>query len=1007
MKILGDAWKYGMVGLATLHLMTNTHNHVNGTYWDILSSPLTTVFQTKSTEEGQDNDTTKSTTTRNANDSVMNDDSFLLSTRLVSLKTDNTLKLLVQCAALYSFHFDYLLLYLNVRKNSIAILNDHLPLFLTCLKIGMNRKQDSNESGLNGLYSAQEIRAMGLSPKFKNFPKHLTDVDAVKKIVQIAIFLKRKSSNLHEKVDTEAHLQLLQDMLLKIFNCSAFSSYKTLEKFQKPHHYQHSIVRVAHVFHSGPMADLFEAKISSITNTGNISPIIDHLFWGFLRNKFHYTGTEKRLHILTRFRKALFSLHILGFGTQLLNLPNSKRNVAELTSDLINIRYNPASMFCLEGLSKAIYLSLLVSQAIGREDTTAAFHFAIILMIAGTLLTELGEYQGDLIFPTFSIPMTITYFKSKWNCLDCVGLSLNIAGLVIEFHRPHSPVPKALYAVAIICVSLAMLRYISVYEPLGQLVEMVFAQLIDIVKFFIIFCLATFGFFIALFTLAHTQPSNRFRTKSLTIDTLFDSAFANYDSFDVMFSDFDNPHRKLSMILFMIYVTFSGVVLLNLVIARMSATHDKLDAVALEQWKFNRAKIVRSYLLLNERSPYSMLPPPFNLVSTVIALLTSLPRFFWFRWCLAHDKSLDGLVIISTAGTFSDFLLAFVMSFIAPLIEIGWSLYQITWTEGFRMILCYPLYVVSLLLETTQLRTQIVFSQEALATNHFPVLYPEVMTPSPCATVISAVNSADIVQSKSHISIKIVRIQVEALKDQSKVPIIEVRLQNIVSYLEESILEGNTFRFVKSTVTFPVEQLDFSDNNFKLRIRVYNRNLKTNHDDILSRVTIPSGIMKTWVANGRFEGPLPFNTTHPDEVKTVLQDGECKGQDMVQIVFKTKIQKTDNIESLFHICEEGFSCKKPNRRGISKVAPPPQAPPPPPSCSTTPLVRQPTISLALEVRKLSEKCIKKRQMNSIFTHEELQKLFDVDDYSVRIYYNECCYCYNMLLCIPLLLSHSL
>ena len=124
-------------------------------------------------------------------------------------------------------------------------------------------------------------------------------------------------------------------------------------------------------------------------------------------------------------------------------------------------------MFCLEGLSKAIYLSLLVSQAIGREDTTAAFHFAIILMIAGTLLTELGEYQGDLIFPTFSIPMTITYFKSKWNCLDFVGLSLNIAGLVIEFHRPHSPVPKALYAVAIICVSLAMLRYISVYEPLG------------------------------------------------------------------------------------------------------------------------------------------------------------------------------------------------------------------------------------------------------------------------------------------------------------------------------------------------------------------------------------------------------------------------------------------------------------------------------------------------------------------------------------------------------------
>jgi hypothetical protein len=38
--IMREAWKFGMVKLATLHLMTNTHHTVTGRHWDMLGCPL-------------------------------------------------------------------------------------------------------------------------------------------------------------------------------------------------------------------------------------------------------------------------------------------------------------------------------------------------------------------------------------------------------------------------------------------------------------------------------------------------------------------------------------------------------------------------------------------------------------------------------------------------------------------------------------------------------------------------------------------------------------------------------------------------------------------------------------------------------------------------------------------------------------------------------------------------------------------------------------------------------
>ena len=63
------------------------------------------------------------------------------------------------------------------------------------------------------------------------------------------------------------------------------------------------------------------------------------------------------------------------------------------------------------------------------------------------------------------------------------------------------------------------------------------------------------------------------------------------------------------------------VLLLNLLIARMSSTHQRINDAAMEEWSFFVAKTVQQQILLKERSPLCMLPSPLNLVTTAVAPL--------------------------------------------------------------------------------------------------------------------------------------------------------------------------------------------------------------------------------------------------------------------------------------------------------------------------------------------------------------------------------------------------
>jgi hypothetical protein len=89
-------------------------------------------------------------------------------------------------------------------------------------------------------------------------------------------------------------------------------------------------------------------------------------------------------------------------------------------------------------------------------------------------------------------------------------------------------------------------------------------------------------------------------------------------------------------------MVMTNVMLLNLLIARMTSSYERVNLRAFEEWSFMKAKIVEQYLLLKEHHVLYILPPPLNIFTTLL--------YPFHRYYLPFG--------ISIAGTYSNFVLS-------------------------------------------------------------------------------------------------------------------------------------------------------------------------------------------------------------------------------------------------------------------------------------------------------------------------------------------------------------
>jgi hypothetical protein len=388
------------------------------------------------------------------------------------------------------------------------------------------------------------------------------------------------------------------------------------------------IVSKAITFVTGPLHDCLRYGLTKILATGQILTFVNTIFYGSL--KCNRESTIKNMS-----------------------------DLFQLRSGCSTYRYCPVVMFICEGISKLLFVVIVsvvcITMSSNKDHCELGFasYFGmkcehiqywekgLLIMLLTSFIYEVGEvinkinrtykYASEDAFTKYialigtSINKASEHFSDRWNLLDILTIgfiSIWAYEYLYGLDYDNDQNAQAWLSMSAISLSLGLLRFQSMSKSTGQLVIMVFEMINDLQGFLLVFLTCILGFGIAFHSLF---PSlDKFSSWYATSLTLFDAALGNHD-FDAFGES--TQHQSIGIVLMMVYTILVMIVLLNLIIARMSATHEKIDKSALEVWARMQAINTEDFVLLYERNPMCMLPPPLNILSCSAAVVHGLYHF--------------------------------------------------------------------------------------------------------------------------------------------------------------------------------------------------------------------------------------------------------------------------------------------------------------------------------------------------------------------------------------------
>ena len=218
----------------------------------------------------------------------------------------------------------------------------------------------------------------------------------------------------------------------------------------------------------------------------------------------------------------------------------------------------------------------------------------------------------------------MSYLGDPWNRLDLSAYLLIFVGIMsktqIDYYTLDTELGYELTAIAAIPLSFTLFQYLSVSKRFGSLVIMIGAMVWDVLNFIVIFLVSVMGFGIVLWALFRQDPTQEYSSIGQTFMTLFSVMMGGVDYSPFPLLDdvatawgtglngtsiapwYSPALRELGITVYIVYVTLIGILLVNLLIACMAATHDRIDAYAKAEWAFLLVRTQAAKLFCISRS---------------------------------------------------------------------------------------------------------------------------------------------------------------------------------------------------------------------------------------------------------------------------------------------------------------------------------------------------------------------------------------------------------------------
>lgn len=204
------------------------------------------------------------------------------------------------------------------------------------------------------------------------------------------------------------------------------------------------------------------------------------------------------------------------------------------------------------------------------------------------------------------------HFSNLWNVFDAITLVGLVSFIVFTSGVGDSYTGSTIVlSIAGLFSALSLLQYLSISKSLGKLIIMIRTMIANDVKdFLVVYMVCTVGFVIAFHSL-YSGSNLGFDTYSESILNTISVSLGNFDL--TMNAEGGPLYNTIAKLVLLLYLIFTAVILLNLLIARMSGTHDKVDEKARQEWVYNHASNVKQFTLVFEQHPFEMAPAPLNI----------------------------------------------------------------------------------------------------------------------------------------------------------------------------------------------------------------------------------------------------------------------------------------------------------------------------------------------------------------------------------------------------------
>ncbi len=358
-----------------------------------------------------------------------------------------------------------------------------------------------------------------------------------------------------------------------------------------------------------------DSEVKAVFQSANLSSLLEDLFWNssMLQDydrrapNFVYMNHYPKYNYSDRYYNALFlPRHVAVFVF-----------FAEATSKLYQLLLIGTVLAHRNVLNIKTYEKEHPNHGEGLGPVRLIFS-VIIVQIIGVVMYELGGILSERnILTGFS-----NHFSNLWNIFDAFTLIGLVSFVVFTSSTDGYIYSTIVLSIAGLFSALSLLQYLSISKSLGKLIIMIRTMIANDVKdFLVVYMVCTIGFVIAFHSL-YAGSNTGYDTYSESILNTISVSLGNFDlTMNVEGGPFFNTVAKLVLLL---YLVFTAVILLNLLIARMSGTHDKVDEKARQEWVYNHASNVKQFALVFEQHPFEMAPAPLNLP---MAFLFAMFRF--------------------------------------------------------------------------------------------------------------------------------------------------------------------------------------------------------------------------------------------------------------------------------------------------------------------------------------------------------------------------------------------